>query len=152
MDTHRKKLPNITGRAIEALALCAALFWLMACNTQRPSDEQLKKQAEQTTQQVKKGAQEAAADAKVAAANAERKVNDIAAGVKDGLHDGKPAATQIDINAASANQLASLPGMNDARAKRIMRGRPYSTPHELVSKGVLTEDQFQQISGQITAQ
>jgi DNA uptake protein ComE-like DNA-binding protein len=152
MDTHRKNFPIITSRAIETLALCTALFCLTACNTQQPSDEQLKKHAEQTTQQVKKGAQEAAADARVAAANAERKVNDIAAGVKAGLNNGKSSATRVDINTASESQLAGLPGVTATRARRIMRGRPYNTTHELVSKGILTEEQFQQISGQITAQ
>jgi DNA uptake protein ComE-like DNA-binding protein len=133
------------------VAMFAALLWLAACN-QQPSDEQLKQQAAETTQQVKAGAQQAAADAKVAAANAERKVNDIAAGVKEGLKsDGKPAAGLIDINSASEEQLADLPGITGTRAQRIIRGRPYGNPHDLVSKGILTNDQFGRIAGQVTA-
>jgi DNA uptake protein ComE-like DNA-binding protein len=133
------------------VAMFAALLWLAACN-QQPSDEQLKQQAAETTQQVKAGAQQAAADAKVAAANAERKVNDIAAGVKEGLKsDGKPAAGLVDINSASEEQLADLPGITGTRAQRIIRGRPYGNPHDLVSKGILTNDQFGRIAGQVTA-
>jgi DNA uptake protein ComE-like DNA-binding protein len=151
MSISARKLPNIVSRFAGAMALCIALLWLNGCNTQQPSDEQLRKQAQQATEQAKKNAREAAAVAKTAAANAERKVNDIAAGVKDGLQNGKPAAMQVDINSASESQLAGLPGISEARARRIIRGRPYSTSDELVSKGILTREQFERISAQITA-
>ncbi len=139
-------------RLASALGLVTVSLWLAACNTQQPSDEQLKQQAAQTTQQVKEGAKQAAADAKVAAANAERKVNDIAAGVKQGLKsDGKSGASIVDINAATEEQLVDLPGITGSRAQRIIRGRPYSDPHDLVSKGILTKEQYDRIAGEITA-
>jgi DNA uptake protein ComE-like DNA-binding protein len=142
----------VAVRLAAVLGIAAASLWLTACNHQEPSDEQLKQQAAQTTKQVKQGAQQAAADAKVAAANAERKVNDIAAGVKEGLKsDGKPAAGVVDINSASEEQLTDLPGITGARAQRIIRGRPYTTPHDLVSKGILSSEQYARISGQVTA-
>jgi DNA uptake protein ComE-like DNA-binding protein len=139
-------------RLAAALAVTCACLWLAACNSQQPSDEQLKQQAAQTTQQVKAGAQQAAADAKVAAANAERKVNDIAAGVKEGMKsDGKPSPGTVDINSATEEQLVDLPGITGSRAQRINRGRPYGNSHELVSKGILTSEQYGRISGQVTA-
>jgi len=151
MNVYKRKSDSFVLRFVAFIGMFAALLWLAACS-QQPSDEQLKQQAAQTTQQVKKGAQQAASDAKVAAANAERKVNDIAAGVKQGLKsDGKPAAGTVDINSATEEQLADLPGITGTRAQRIIRGRPYSNPHELVSKGVLTSDQYGRISGQVTA-
>jgi DNA uptake protein ComE-like DNA-binding protein len=146
----RKNSDSFVLRFVAVMGMFAAL-WLAACN-QQPSDEQLKQQAAQTTQQVKAGAQQAAADAKVAAANAERKVNAIAAGVKEGMKsDGKPAAGLIDINSATEEQLVDLPGITGARAQRIIRGRPYGNPHDLVSKGILTSEQYGRISGQVTA-
>jgi DNA uptake protein ComE-like DNA-binding protein len=132
-----------------SMAVFAVFLWLAGCSKQT-SDEELKQKAAQTTQQVKAGAQQAAADAKGAAANAERKVNDIAAGVKEGLKS-KPGAGRVDINSASEDQLVDLPGITGARAQRIIRGRPYSNPHDLVSKGVLTDEQYRRISGQVTA-
>jgi DNA uptake protein ComE-like DNA-binding protein len=143
---------DIRFAAFWATTFTLALLCLTACNSQQSSDEQLKQQAAQTTQQVKQGAKEAAADAKVAAANAERKVNDIAAGVKEGMKsNGKPAAGVVNINSATEEQLVDLPGITGARAQRIIRGRPYDTPHDLVSKGILTDAQFGRISTQITA-
>ncbi len=145
---------ELTFFGITAVATCLALLWLSGCsNTQ--SDQQVQQQAAKTTEQVKTGARQAAADAKVAAANAERKVNDIAAGVKQGLHsDTSPdnaGSNAIDINAASQARLTTLPGITPGRARRIANNRPYSEPHELVSKGVLTPAEYSRISGQIVA-
>jgi DNA uptake protein ComE-like DNA-binding protein len=140
-------------RFTAVLGMFAVLVWLAGCNnSQQSSDEQLKQQAAQATQQVKTGAQQAAADAKAAAANAERKVNDIAAGVKEGLNsNAKPGAGMVDINSATEDQLVDLPGITGARAQRIIRGRPYANPRDLVSKGILTSEQYGRISGQVTA-
>ena len=145
---------------LAALALTLCIAWLVGCtnNNTPQSDQQLKEQAAKTTEQVKQGAQQAAADAKVAAANAERKVDDIAAGVKQGLKsDSKPSpgtdsAGTVDINSASATELQSLPGISGARARRIIDNRPYSSAHDLVSKGVVSEAEYSRISGKVVAQ
>jgi DNA uptake protein ComE-like DNA-binding protein len=88
----------------------------------------------------------------VAAANAERAVNDVAAGVKQGVHsDSTPAgATRIDLNAASEGDLTSLPGISAGKARQIIQHRPYSSSHDLVKSGLLTEHQFDQIAPQVT--
>jgi DNA uptake protein ComE-like DNA-binding protein len=141
---------------LAALALTLCIVWLAGCNNNNTpqSDQQLKQDAAKTTEQVKQGAQQAAADAKVAAANAERKVDDIAAGVKEGMHsDAKPSPSgTVDINSANTTQLESLPGISDARANRIIDNRPYTSPHDLVSKGVVSEAEYSRISGRIVAQ
>jgi DNA uptake protein ComE-like DNA-binding protein len=137
-----------------ALVLILCIAWLAGCNTSNtpPSDQQVTQDAAKTTEQVKQGAQQVAADAKVAAANAERKVDDIAAGVKEGLHNNaKPSPDMIDINSASATQLESLPGISGPRAHRIIDNRPYSSPHDLVSKGIISEDEYSRITGKIAA-
>jgi DNA uptake protein ComE-like DNA-binding protein len=144
-------LNHLAARWMGTFAIGAMLLWLTSCNTQQPSNEQLQQQAAQTTQQVKQGAQQAAANAKVAAANAESKVNAIAAGVKEGLKSGKPRSGVVNINSATEEQLVELPGISGGRAQRIIRGRPYSDPQDLVSKGILTREQYGRISGQVTA-
>jgi DNA uptake protein ComE-like DNA-binding protein len=142
---------------LAALALTLCLVWLAGCNTSNTpqSDQQLKQDAAKTTEQVKQGAQQAAADAKVAAANAERKVDDIAAGVKQGMNSNakpQPGVTgTVDINSASVADLESLPGISAPRANRIIDNRPYSSPHDLVSKGVVSEAEYSRISGRVVA-
>ncbi len=142
---------------LAALALTLCLVWLAGCNTAQ-TDQQLQQNAAKTTEQVKQGAQQAAADAKVAAANAERKVDDIAAGVKEGINsNSKPApgvtpSGAVDINTANVADLESLPGISAPRANRIIDNRPYSSPHDLVSKGVVSEAEYSRISGRVVAQ
>ena len=145
---------SIWAKGLAALAFTIGLAWVAGCNNNGnpQSDQQLKENAAKTTEQVKSGAQQAAADAKVAAANAERKVDDIAAGVKQGMHsDSKPSPGAIDINSASATQLEALPGISGPRAQRIVNNRPYSSPHDLVSKGVVSEAEYDRISDKVVA-
>jgi len=123
----RQSCRKLWVNGLTALAITAGVAWLAGCNTNGTpqSDQQLKDNAAKTTEQVKAGAQQAAADAKVAAANAERKVDDIASGVKEGMHtDGKPSAGVIDINSASTTQLETLPGVSSSRAQRIVDTPP----------------------------
>lgn len=133
---------------------CFAILWFAGCsNNNQKSDQQLQQQAAEATEKAKVEAQQAAAEAKVAAANAERKANDIAAGVRQGLHNGKPSPDgAVDINSATEGQLAGLPGITPARARRIINDRPYNSPHDLVAKGVITRAEYDRISGQIVAQ
>jgi DNA uptake protein ComE-like DNA-binding protein len=145
--------------ALIALAITIGIAWLAGCNNNGTpqSDQQLRDNAAKATEQAKAGAQQAAADAKVAAANAERKVNDIAAGVKEGMHSHeKPSAGiaadgAVDINNASTAQLETLPGITSNRAQRIIDNRPYTSPHDLVAKGVVSEAEYNRVSGKIVA-
>ena len=155
MSRSEKQWKDLSFFGLTALACCLAILWLSGCNNTQ-SDQQVQQQAAHDTEQVKSGARQAAADAKVAAANAERKVNDIAAGVKQGLHSNSASGNgsdsgAIDINDASQARLTKLPGITATRARRIVNNRPYAAPHDLVSKGVLSEAEYARISGQIVA-
>jgi competence protein ComEA len=73
---------------------------------------------------------------------------------KDGK--AKPAAAQkadklIDINTAKVEDLMTLDGIGEVRAKAIIKGRPYTRKDELVDKNVLTEGVYDKIKDQIIA-
>jgi DNA uptake protein ComE-like DNA-binding protein len=147
MVIERKSGLRRDGRILAAGAFLSAL--LAAGCSGHPSDQQVQQQAAQTTQQVKQGAQQAADAARVAAANAEDKINAVAAGVKQGLQGGQPASV-LDLNSATRDQLVTLPGISPARAHKIIAARPYSSPSDLVGRNVLTQEQFDRISGRVT--
>ncbi len=65
----------------------------------------------------------------MAAANAERAVNDVAAGVKQGLDSNNPPAgsSPVDLNSASVVTLAVSPGISLVKAKQITDHRPYTS-------------------------
>jgi DNA uptake protein ComE-like DNA-binding protein len=134
-----------------AIAMIAGLPFLASCNPPT-SDQHLQEQAAQATETAKQESKEALAQAQVAAANAERAVNDVAAGVKQGLNSNTAPAggARIDLNSASELDLASLPGISLMKARQIIDHRPYASSHDLVKSGVLTERQFDDIAPKVT--
>jgi DNA uptake protein ComE-like DNA-binding protein len=133
------------------IATVVGAAFLAACNPPA-SDQHLQDQAAQATEQAKQGTKEAVADARVAAKNAEQAVNDVAAGVKQGMHsDNAPdGSSRLDLNSASEADLASLHGISVGKAKQIIDHRPYTSSHDLVKDGLLTERQFDEIAPKVT--
>jgi DNA uptake protein ComE-like DNA-binding protein len=60
----------------------------------------------------------------------------------------KPAA--VNINTATAAQLDSIPNIGEKRSEAIIKGRPYKTTAELVSKKVLTQGVFDKVKASLT--
>jgi DNA uptake protein ComE-like DNA-binding protein len=57
----------------------------------------------------------------------------------------------MDINSASEKELATLKGIGEARAKAIVKGRPYHGKNELVDKKIIPESVYNDIKDQIIA-
>ena len=57
----------------------------------------------------------------------------------------------LDINKATAEQLKTLPGIGDAYAEKIIKGRPYARKDELVQKQILPRATYEQIKYKIIA-
>jgi competence protein ComEA len=61
----------------------------------------------------------------------------------------KKLAEQIDLNKATEGQLEALPGIQKATAKKIVAGRPYTKPEDLVTKNVVSQETFDRIKQRI---
>ncbi|MCZ2135117.1 MAG: helix-hairpin-helix domain-containing protein [Burkholderiales bacterium] len=61
------------------------------------------------------------------------------------------APALIDINTASAKQLATLDGIGDARSAAIVEHRPYKGKDELVEKKIIPQDVYDKIKDKIIA-
>ena len=60
-------------------------------------------------------------------------------------------AEPMDINSASEKELATLPGIGEARAKAIVKGRPYRAKNELADKKIIPQKVYDDIKEKIIA-
>lgn len=57
----------------------------------------------------------------------------------------------MDINTASEKELASLPKIGEARAKAIVKGRPYAGKDDLIIKKIIPQDAYDAIKDVVIA-
>jgi hypothetical protein len=127
-----------TGGSIEVdmktiLAGTIALLGLVGCNNQtNPSPETIRQDTAKATSAVV------------------RDTKAVAKGVADGIKQQTDKDRRVDINRASVDDLKTLPGVDDARAQRIIAGRPYDDTSDLVEKHAVSGAEYDRIAGQIT--
>ena len=118
--------------AILVLSFASLAFTACSPGSQNPTPEQIR-------QDTAKATETAAKDAKA-----------VVQGVEDGIK-AKNANT-VNINTATPDRLKTLPGIDDARANRIIANRPYDHADDLVKKHVVSQDEYDRIAGQVVAQ
>lgn len=113
-------------RAIVTLAVAVFAFaFLTACPNQNP--DQLRQKTAEETAALKR-------DSKA-----------VAQGIKDGLSSKR----SVDLNKGSKDDLTSLPGITTQKADRIVAERPYANTHQLVTRHVLSEDEYSQLQDRV---
>lgn len=102
--------------------ILVALLALTACTPQNPQD--LKEETARATEAMKRNAKA------------------VAAGIREGWSRDKP----LDFNAATKEQLLTLPGMTPAEADRVINGRPYQQTADLATRHILRKAEYDRIA------
>jgi Helix-hairpin-helix motif/Prokaryotic membrane lipoprotein lipid attachment site len=82
-----------------------------------------------------------------ATAEAARDTKAVAKGVVEGLREKGP----ININKASADDLETLPGIDEALAEKIIAGRPYEAGAELYKRHIVSKAEYDRIANRVVA-
>lgn len=127
-------------------ALISLIGFAGCSSTQDQRDREAKTREEvaKATERAKPELQEAGREIGQAAKQAAEDAKAAAQGVKEGWSrngDRRP----LDLNSATEDDLASLPGITHRDARKIIAARPYHNKHEVVSRGIISESTYQKI-------
>jgi competence protein ComEA len=107
------------------------------------------KEAKPAREATKAAKTEAPKETKVAQADAKKTTEKPSA--KEEIKAAAKSGDLVDINHASQKELEALPGVGEARAKAIIKGRPYKGKDDLVAKKVVPENVYNDIKDRIIA-
>ena len=107
------------------------------------------KEAKPAKEPAKEAKTEAPKETKVAQADAKKKTEKPSA--KEEMKAAAKSGDLVDINHASQKELEALPGVGEARAKAIIKGRPYKGKDELLAKKIVPENVYNDIKDKIIA-
>jgi DNA uptake protein ComE-like DNA-binding protein len=116
-------------RNLDVLLTVALTLLLAECTAQKQTPNDLRERTAEATAQLKENAKA------------------VAEGVREGWSRDKP----LDLNKATKDQLTALPGITDDRAQRILAGRPYDDPGQLVTRRILSQVEYDRIKDSVTA-
>lgn len=69
--------------------------------------------------------------------------------VAEGVKEGLSSKHSVNLNKASKDDLADLPGVSSKQADRIIAERPYATTRQLVTRHILTENEYAQVQDRV---
>ncbi len=109
----------------------------------------MRQDAANVTQKAKPALEAAGEEINQAADRAAEDAKAAVQGAKEGWANGKEPL--VNLNSSAPEDLTGLPGIDIHQAHAIVQHRPYADKHELVTRKILTQSAYDQISDKITA-
>ncbi|MGB7025555.1 MAG: helix-hairpin-helix domain-containing protein [Candidatus Acidiferrales bacterium] len=141
-----------TLRVVIFASLALLLVASTGCGSaqdQRQRDEKTRQAAADAAAKVKPALKEAGRALNETAKTAAEEAHAAAQGAREGWKRG--SGQLLDLNSASESDLMELPGITRRDARRIIANRPYRDKHDLVTRRIITSDEYSSIRDQITA-
>lgn len=115
-------------KPIQILTLSVIVIAATGCSQKKDTPDDIREKTANATAEIKDNAKA------------------VAEGVKEGLHRGNA----IDLNKCSKDDLLTLPGISKDTADRVLAARPYADTHELVSRRLVSEAEYQKVKDRVT--
>jgi DNA uptake protein ComE-like DNA-binding protein len=151
----------LSNQALGIVILCAGAALAVAAagcrgnepnsaseQAQRERDQKTRDEVARATERAKPVIQEAGKELGRAAAEVAEQAHAAAQGVEEGWKRGGNKV--LDLNSAGESELTDLPGITRDDARKIVAGRPYHNKHQLVTKRILSEEDYLKIRDRIT--
>ncbi|MGA7918809.1 MAG: hypothetical protein WCA38_03995 [Candidatus Acidiferrales bacterium] len=139
-----------------ALLFVALIFGCVSCASEtdqqrRDREEKMRQDAADATAKAKPALEAAGKELNRAADRAVEDARAAAEGIREGWSKGDDGRERLNLNAARESDLLTLPGITKSEARLIIEDRPYGDKHDLVTKRIITEDEYLKIRDQIVA-
>jgi len=148
--------PARMTRVSTALSLVLIIAVMCSCAPNETA-QQRKEREDKTRTEVAKATDRAKPEIQAAgrelgrvADEAAREARAFAEGVRQGWVQGGHHV--VNLNSASESELTELPDISSVTARRIIRNRPYREPAELISKHVVSSEQYAKIKDIVTTE
>lgn len=130
-DSGMSKKFSVSWLSLFFMCLLTSGLSLVGCSTDdhKPNADELREKTAETTAELKRNAKS------------------VAEGVKEGWSRDKE---RVDLNSATREQLVET-GLNRTQTDRVIEHRPYASSRELLTKHVLSEDEYRQIAPRVKA-
>jgi hypothetical protein len=131
-NNYSESARHLTGDPMNFLRHCHGpsillLVALAGCTPQQ-NPQDLKEKTARATEDVKRDARA------------------VASGIREGWSRDKP----LDLNAATKEQLLSLPGVTSGEADRVIAARPYDKASQLVTRRIVPKAEYDKIADLVT--
>jgi DNA uptake protein ComE-like DNA-binding protein len=142
------RTPGVLGLCCLLLLISSASCNSISSRDQQQRDEKTREEAAKATERIKPELKEAGKELGQAARQAAEDAKAAAEGVKEGWN--RDHAHPLNLNSASESELLTLPGISRTDAGKIIRGRPYHSKRELVSRGILSDADYTRIRDDVS--
>jgi hypothetical protein len=124
-----KKVKVLWSGSILMCVLAFGLSWVGCSTDHKQNADELREKTAETTAELKQNAKS------------------VAEGVKEGWNRDKD---RVDLNTATREQLVGT-GLTRTQSDHVIEHRPYANPRELLTRHILSEDEYKAIEPRLRA-
>lgn len=151
----KNQTPTLSSVRTPALGLLAALALAFGAPLHAADKSELLSGAREKVTEVKDALKKDSSKLQDKAASQKDKAKEAtskASATKEAAKDSAAGSVgKLDLNSATEAELAQLPGIGEARAKAIVKGRPYTGKDELKRKKIVPASVYEKIKDRVIA-